>query len=351
MRRRLLAALVAGAALALVVPTAADAAARPAGIDVSFPQCGTSLPTAGFAVVGVNHGVGRTDNECLGAQLQFAASTPGTGHAKVDVYVNAQNPAPGAAATWPKDDVTFDGHRMRSPYGHCSGGATRACSWIYGASIARDDVARVARTGYRGAIGRWWIDVESSNSWSSTSTTRNRAAIEGMVAAFAQTKRASGLYSSVGEFHDIVGTVPSSSSLSALPSWIAAGTTRGSAERLCSHVALTKGRLTLTQWRDTAAKLDRDAACGVLTKAPKPKIAGHYRVGAKLTAKAGTWGPGAVHLAYRWTRDGHDIAKATHRTYVLKKADKRHRIAVTVTATETGYSRSVKKSASHRIPR
>ena len=86
------------------------------------------------------------------------------------------------------------------------------------------------------------------------------------------------------------------------------------------------------------------------TKAPKPKISGHYRVGRKLTAKAGTWGPGSVHLAYRWTRDGKDIAKATKKTYVLKKADKRHRIAVTVTATETGYSRSVKKSASHRIP-
>lgn len=348
MRPRLLTAVVAGAVLALAAPTAADAAGRPTGIDVSFPQCGTTLPAVGdFAVVGVDNGVATQPNPCLATQLAWAAGSPGTVHAAVDVYVNTANPNRADASFAPTGDTTRRGRTVTSPYGHCRNETSRACSWVYGASLAWDDVET---SGVTGPVGRWWLDVESINSWS-TSTARNRAALEGMVAAFTKARKPVGLYSSAGEFHDIVGTVPASSSLSKLPSWIAAGTTRGSAERLCSHAPLTKGRLTLTQWRDTTAGIDRDVACGVLTKAPKPKIAGHYRVGKKLTAKAGSWGPGSVHLAYRWTRDGHDIAKATHRTYVLKKADKRHRIAVRVTATETGYSRSVRTSASHRIPR
>jgi hypothetical protein len=346
MRRRLLTAVVAGAVLALAVPTAADAAGRPTGIDVSFPQCDGALPAVGdFAVVGVDNGVATQANPCLATELAWAAGSPGTVHSRVDVYVNTANPNRADASFAPTGDATKRGRKVTSPYGHCRDETSRACSWVYGASLAWDDVET---SGVTGSVGRWWLDIESINSWS-TSTTRNRAALEGMVAAFTSAHKSVGLYSSAGEFHDIVGSVPSSSSLSKLPSWIAAGTTQGSAERLCSHVPLTKGRLTLTQWRDTTAKIDRDVACAVLTKAPKPKISGHYRVGKKLTAKPGTWGPGSVHLAYRWTRDGHDIAKATHKTYTLKKADKRHRIALTITATETGYSRSVKKSASHRI--
>jgi hypothetical protein len=103
------------------------------------------------------------------------------------------------------------------------------------------------------------------------------------------------------------------------------------------------------QWRDTAAAVDRDVACATLASTPKPKVTGTFRSGHTVTAKPGTWGPGTVTLSYTWTRDGKTIAHATGSTYALKKADKRHRIAVTVTGTETGFSRSVTTSASHRI--
>lgn len=347
-RHRVLVVLAAVVA-AVTVPTAAQAAVpRPTGIDVSYPNCGAALPAADFVVVGVNDGRGRTDNPCLAAELAFAALSPGTVHPAIDVYVNTQNPTPSSAAWWPSGDRTLDGHRVRSPYGHCSGGRSTACSWVYGAAVARDDRARLAATGFTGPVGRWWLDVETANSWSG-STARNRAALEGMASALTDAKQRVGVYALVGEFADLIGTVPASSRLAKLPSWIAGAADRAHAERICTRTPLARGRVTLVQWKDVATNVDHDVACATFTSAPRPTVSGHAGVGSTLTARPGTWGPGSVRLSYRWTRDGHPIAKAVHRTYRLTKADARHRVAVTVTATGTGYSRSVRRSGSHRI--
>ncbi|MGT2427208.1 hypothetical protein [Amnibacterium kyonggiense] len=339
-------AAVAALLLVLAVPTEADAATRPTGLDVSFPQCAQPLPPVGdFAVVGVDGGTATTPNPCLAQQLAWAAGSPGTVHAKVDVYVNTANPPRAEASFAPTGDVTRRGRKVLSPYGHCRNGTSRACSWVYGASLAWDDVET---SGVTGPVGRWWLDVESVNTWSTVSTADNRAALEGMTAAFQTAGKSVGIYSSASEFAAIVGTVPASSPLHALPSWIPAGTTQAGAERLCTHAPLTAGRLTLTQWRDTAANVDHDVACGSLTQ-PKPTISGTYRSGHRLTVKLKAWGPGTVHLSYRWTRDGRPIAKATGRTYTVEKADRRHRVGVTVTGTLTGYSAAVQRSATHRI--
>lgn len=329
---------------AVLVPEAAFAASGPTvGGDVSRYQC-AALPVLGdFAVVAVNTGLPTETNPCLADQLAWARTAPGTGHAAVDVYLAAANPSPAAASWWPEDDRTRAGKAVRSPYGHCTGGATRACAWVYGDSIGRDDVHR----GVSGAVGRWWIDVEDDNTWSA-SPARNRAVVEGMTAGLAAAGKPVGLYALSSRFRDIIGTVPASSTLDRLPSWVAGAKDEAAALARCSGAPLT-GRLTLVQWAEAGGTLDHDVACGSLAPAPKPTIAGRFRAGSTLTARAEVRGPGSVHLAYRWTRDGRTIAKATHRTYRLKAADVQHRIAVTVTGTATGFSRLVQTSATHRI--
>jgi hypothetical protein len=330
---------------AVLVPEAAFAATVPTvGGDVSRYQC-TGLPALGdFAVVAVNTGLPTETNPCLAAQLAWAAAAPGTGHSRVDVYVASANPSPATASWWPKGDRTRTGTKVRSPYGACTGTATRACSWVYGNSLARDDLDR----GVTGAVGRWWIDVEQDNTWSG-STTRNRAVVEGMTSALHSGNKAVGVYALTAQLHDIVGTVPASSALAKLPTWVAGAKDEATALQRCSSVSPTAGRLTLVQWADATTHLDQDVACATFSASPKPTISGRYRSGATLTAKTGTWGPGAVQLTYRWTRDGHPIANATHPTYRLKHADRHHRVSVTVTATETGYSRGLEKSSAHRI--
>lgn len=90
-----LAALAAAICLTVVPVSAAVAApADPPGVDVSWPQCDTTPPAGpGFAVVGINDGLGNTTNPCLADQLAWAAAAPGSSlQSPVSLYVMAQDP-------------------------------------------------------------------------------------------------------------------------------------------------------------------------------------------------------------------------------------------------------------------
>ena len=75
-----------------------------------------------------------------------------------------------------------------------------------------------------------------------------------------------------------------------------------------------------------------------------PRITGSVKVGKKLTADAGAWGPGEVALSYQWYRSGAKIAKATKPVYTLKAADKGKKITVKITGTKPGYTTVSKTS-------
>ena len=68
-----------------------------------------------------------------------------------------------------------------------------------------------------------------------------------------------------------------------------------------------------------------------------PKVTGSVKVGKRLTADPGAWGPGDVELSYQWLRSGTAIVGATDAVYTLKAADKGKKITVTVTGTKSGY--------------
>jgi serine protease len=76
-----------------------------------------------------------------------------------------------------------------------------------------------------------------------------------------------------------------------------------------------------------------------------PTISGSSRVGSKLTANAGTWGPAPVTLSYQWYRSGVAIVGASGSTYVLTTADKGTTLKVRVTGSKTGYATVGKDSA------
>src|SRR5665213_2013644 len=64
------------------------------GYDVSYPQCGKTLPTdLYFGIVGVNGGNAATANSCLADQLVWASKAKtGSNQSKNQVYVNTANP-------------------------------------------------------------------------------------------------------------------------------------------------------------------------------------------------------------------------------------------------------------------
>ena len=256
-------------ALSLAAPQAASAAPPVAtstsvGNDVSWPQCGTRLPAStGFAIVGVNGGLANTWNPCFASQLAWAkSSTPAGKVGAIGLYLNTANAA-AQASWWPTGDVTKNGTAVTgNPYGSCVGPANynAACTFVYGYSFAVEDVAQVAGQGIAPSTYRWWLDVETGNTWQSSKAT-NTASLEGMAAYLTQQGAQVGIYSTGYQWGVIAGTTPSTSNLYALPSWVAGFSSEKDARAKCSTVPpLTAGgRVSLTQY--VLKQLDYNVAC------------------------------------------------------------------------------------------
>jgi hypothetical protein len=270
--RRSLAGLAGAVVVVLSPGVAAAAPGDPVtGFDVSYPQCGSPLPTgADFGVVGVNGGVATTANPCLAEQLAWAARATGdaAAHPPLQVYVNTANPGhlQDEISTWPRSGDT--------PYGPCTGDNDRACSWVYGQTRASVDIhgfllpaARTAGVDVVPAELVWWLDVETMNTWQSgtaAALANNRAALEGMTDYLASTGARIGLYSTGQQWQQIVGWVPPGSPLYELDSWLAGALSRGEAALHCSDTPLTAGGdVVLSQYvveRD-GRLLDHDLPC------------------------------------------------------------------------------------------
>jgi hypothetical protein len=259
------AALLTAGALALAAPLTAQAAPKPSptvqtGNDVSWPQCGSPLPKPpAFAIVGVNHGVANDTNSCFSTQWSWAQNSSGvTQQPKAAVYVNTANPEL-AGSWWPADDHTQQGQTIQNPYGRCDGTTSAACAYLYGWSKADDDLHRQGALSSASGL-RWWLDVETVNSWSSSNLDANRADLEAMAKVFTDAGGSVGVYSTRYQYGRIVGTVGSTSPLYALPSWLAGGSSLKGAQSLCASAALTTGsRVTVTQY--VSGGLDYDVSC------------------------------------------------------------------------------------------
>jgi hypothetical protein len=264
------------AAAAVVLTGHAPASAAPAeydvpvsevGVDVSYPQCGVELPEArAFAVVGVNGGVSTEPNPCLAEQLEWAWASHGSvpGQPAAQLYLNTANPGQVMAMvdTWPDGGET--------PFGTCNGENTPACSWRYGWERARESVtehflpaAREAGVDSVASSYRWWLDVETMNTWqtgSDDARARNRATIEGMAAYLDLRGAEAGLYSTHQQWAQIVGTVPEDSPLAGLPTWMAGSVDLAQAVATCALPPLVPGgEVTLTQY--VPGDLDLNHSC------------------------------------------------------------------------------------------
>jgi hypothetical protein len=299
-------------ALLLSVTGAVGAAAAPpsaldrrTGIDISWPQCGKGLPSGmAYAIVGVNGGTAATTNKCLSTQLAWASSeTTGANpnQPRIQLYVNTANPGEALeeyqVTTWPTDNV--DGRQrdsyenadeaLRNPYGHCSTTAGNyrgytndvACSWQYGWNRAVEAVdlrftpaARAAGLNEDAAAYRWWLDVETMNSWQQAGTpqafARNTASLEGMMHFFAaEGVTKVGLYSTSYQWGQIVGntlSIPTAANpatganLKDLDSWLAGASNATEARKRCiTHRGLTGGPVVLNQY--IVRNLDHNYSC------------------------------------------------------------------------------------------
>jgi len=228
------------------------------GNDISYPQCGGRLPSGqAFGIVGVNGGLANTNNPCFTTQLAWAQTSTGlASQPKAALYVNTANPGH-ASTVWPTSNIA-DGQVIANPYGTCDGSEGAACAYVYGWTRAYEDAT--IRSVPAPAAFKWWLDVETANSWSSTDLNANAASLEGMTEYFTSIGAKVGLYSTSYQWGMIVGALPAASNLNGLESWIPGALSIKGAQSNCKNAPLTVGgRVSVTQY--VSKRLDYDVAC------------------------------------------------------------------------------------------
>ena len=260
------------------------------GNDVSYPQCGGSLPSGqAFGIVGVNDGLANTLNPCLGPSTSYpsyseselywavAASSGTTSQPNASLYVNTADPG-NTVSDWPTSSSSAD------PYGSCAasgspkvGANSTACAWQYGYNKAAQDTTWLTSAGNainaQGAKTTvpaspsaypWWLDVETANSWQSgaTGVAMNVADLQGMVAALDGEGVATvGIYSTSYQWGQVTGGTQytAGTSLAGLPDWIPGARKLSGAVANCQLSSFTGGVVVLTQW--FSRPFDSDYAC------------------------------------------------------------------------------------------
>ena len=81
----------------------------------------------------------------------------------------------------------------------------------------------------------------------------------------------------------------------------------------------------------------------------KPTLGGTPTVGVPLSPSAGKWSATGVTYAYQWTADGTTISGATAKTFTPTPAVVNKKLAITVTASRTGYTSGQATSASAAV--
>jgi hypothetical protein len=227
--------------------------ATAASYDVSYPQCGHSLPSKPTGgIVGVNDGIVLSANPCFATEWAWAAAA--TGYAPA-IYANTGDPGPAYSSHWPAGAI--------APRA-CDGSNNVGCSYDYGWRAAKDSFADAAQVVASPAAYSWWLDVETGNSWQTLEagygqTTGSRvndtAALQGEVDALHDSGVSTvGFYSTAYQWQQITGGT--GLTFSNAPEWLAGSSSLSTAKSHCSDSSFTGGKIALTQYASSGYDAD-----------------------------------------------------------------------------------------------
>lgn len=202
--------------------------------DVSWPNCGPSVqPTSNSGIVGVNGGKIFTLNPCFDSQIKWFKN--------LAVYLNTGYPGIKYAkkyASYPRSCQITD----------------ESClAYNYGFNSAKFSISYVSLKPV--LPQRWWLDVETSNSWNDD-TKLNRRAISGTIDALKSYTSAHsvGVYSAPRQWQIITGGWRNG-----LPAWMATGSLSPEVGSLaCLGKSFTGGPILMGQY---TLKLDENYLC------------------------------------------------------------------------------------------
>lgn len=191
-------------------------------IDVSWPNCGSSLP-AGISqgIVGINGGLDFKANPCMVAEA--------THFKDLSLYVNTGYPGLAKAI------------KFKNTPKACKANDEVCIAYNYGYVAAGYDVKQAL---LHGVIARhWWLDVETENSWSDTAEI-NRADLMGMADFIKHLGPTEvGFYAYPGQWSLLTGDWQNG-----FPAWVATGSSDlNSAQAYCSSPSFNGGAVSMVQ--------------------------------------------------------------------------------------------------------
>jgi hypothetical protein len=226
--------------------------ATAAGVDVNANSaCSTISSGSAFAVIGATTGkpFGSPDAGCFQAAVVQAQALP----AAPQFYLNLADPGKASAGHW------NDGGPRAC---HVVHNYDMGCAYDYGYRAAQQ-AAEFASTHGAAAGSRWWIDVETDNTWGSASgapghKAANVADIQGALKYLGSHGYPAGVYTETAWWEAITR---SPATFSHVPVWGGGAGSAKNARANCKAVSITGGPALLAQWFKTQGGIDHDVAC------------------------------------------------------------------------------------------
>lgn len=204
------------------------------GVDLGYPNCKTAVPLVNFGVVGVTGGLVYSHNACLSAEARHFGN--------LSLYMNTGLNTSSSSSYYAQAQVG------------CNGDVDCA-AYNYGYNAAKDALSYAAAQGVNSA--KWWLDVETANTWS-TDPVQNQKSLQGEYDALAASGATTvGVYSTTAQWQNLTGNWQNN-----WPSWGATTwTTAKQAQTYCTGHQFTGGPSLLMQYKSKQSKLDQDVAC------------------------------------------------------------------------------------------
>jgi hypothetical protein len=204
------------------------------GVDVSYPNCSTSIPNVSFGVVGVNNGLVYGHNNCAAAEAKHFSN--------LSLYVNTGLNTSASSSYYTQAQVGCNGD-------------VNCAAYNYGYNAAKDAIGYAQSQGL--SSNKWWLDVETSNTWNKD-TLQNQKSLQGEYDALAANGATTvGVYSTTAQWQSVAGGWQNN-----WPSWGATTwTTAKQAQTYCTGHQFTGGPSLLMQYISRQSRLDQDVAC------------------------------------------------------------------------------------------
>ena len=204
------------------------------GVDISYPNCSAVVPKVTFGIVGVTGGLAYGPNNCLKAEASKFADP--------SLYLNTGLNASSSSSYYTQAQVG------------CNGDVSCA-AYNYGYNSGKAAVNYAASQGVSSA--KWWLDVETSNTWN-TDVLQNQKSLQGAYDALVASGITTiGAYSTTAQWQTITGGWQNGWANWGATTW----TTASQAQAYCTGHQFTGGPSLLMQYKSKQSKIDQDVAC------------------------------------------------------------------------------------------